>query len=78
MQNLQQQLDVKTRDLDRLTSLFDALYQATEIDASALLWQLRQGDGSIDSILALAEASQTRSMRWVCPAPGSRVGAGCQ
>lgn len=48
MQNLQQQLTTRTADYTRLRSLFTALEQGTDQEATTLLARLRMGAGIED------------------------------
>ena len=64
MQNLQQLLDKKNEDHDRLVVLFNAFQQGSVDQATNLLARLRIGE-SIESLAAEIEQSQASSRRCV-------------
>ena len=54
MQHLQQQLDLKSLDNDRLRNLVSTLSEGTDHDATTLLARLRLGENLEDLLVALA------------------------
>lgn len=65
MQNLQQMLDKKTEDFDRVMTLFSAFQHGSDELATNLLARLRIGE-SIESLVQELETQQMSVTGYVC------------